>query len=221
MSEMILTEHNIEFFKRRVEKRGVDDCWLWKTKSIARYGSATANGKRVYATHIALFLDGRPQLQHDYALHTCDNKRCVNPRHLYWGSQKQNIFDAVRRGKGPPGYRRALHGTELKISKLSKLKVQAIRRFRRAGCSYREIAQEFAISQTTARNIIIGKTWAHVKPAVILIESKDDERRKLTEAKVKKIRACTTSCWTLAAKYGVSAMAIVRARKRKTWIWVK
>ena len=32
-----------------------------------------------------------------YALHTCDNSMCVNPDHLYWGSQKENVRDSYKR----------------------------------------------------------------------------------------------------------------------------
>lgn len=76
-------------------------CWLWVGSCDTRhYGQLRCvNGLR-YATHIAMELDGRPRpFPNACARHKCDNPNCVNPDHLEWGTQADNINDAKVRGR--------------------------------------------------------------------------------------------------------------------------
>ena len=89
----------------KVQVGDTDNCWPWTGKThrdgygeiqIRIVGGAK---KTLRATHIALWLEGQfvpPGMQ---ANHTCDNPPCVNPHHLYVGTQRQNIEDMVRRGR--------------------------------------------------------------------------------------------------------------------------
>lgn len=75
-------------------------CWLW-TGALAK-GRAFMNsghkGKAVHAARISWFLH-KGDFQSLYVLHHCDNAACVNPDHLYLGTQTQNVADGVRRGR--------------------------------------------------------------------------------------------------------------------------
>lgn len=87
-------------FWPKVDKRGPDECWPWTGKQNTQgYGRMG----RVIATHAALALVGssRPSLAHG-ACHTCDNPWCVNPAHLWWGTQAENTEDCIRKGRHPP-----------------------------------------------------------------------------------------------------------------------
>ncbi len=84
-------------------------CWLWAGSCDKRgYGqirAATRGPKSLrYATHVSLEIHGRQLKAGEGACHTCDNPPCVNPDHLFGGTQKQNIHDCIAKGRNskPP-----------------------------------------------------------------------------------------------------------------------
>jgi hypothetical protein len=88
------------FFSRVVKGPTDDDCWNWTGLFQTNGYPSLSRGRRNYvATHISLELDGRPRPPGMYALHTCDNPVCTNPRHLWWGTQRDNIRDAMTKGR--------------------------------------------------------------------------------------------------------------------------
>lgn len=76
-------------------------CWLWiGACDTHNYGQLRINKTCRYATHVSLELSGRPRPSPDHvARHKCDNSNCVNPDHLEWGTQKQNVADSIERGR--------------------------------------------------------------------------------------------------------------------------
>lgn len=87
-------------FNSHVLKRGIDKCWLWTGYTDPKgYGRIHSNG-RIYFTHrVALELAGIPVPGDKLVCHTCDNPTCVNPKHLYVGTHKDNAKDKVERGR--------------------------------------------------------------------------------------------------------------------------
>jgi hypothetical protein len=92
-----------------VAVRGEDECWLWQggtTKSgYGKLGSGGRGGKTLGA-HVIALTAVLPRPESLYALHTCDTKLCCNPKHLYWGTQTDNMQDAVARGQHFTPFRR-------------------------------------------------------------------------------------------------------------------
>jgi hypothetical protein len=101
---MKLTDKDIERFWSGVDRSGgPDDCWIWNGANDRNvYRQFWLNGRNVQATHIALALDGRPLRPGFDALHHCDNKPCCNPRHLYEGTDVDNVRDMYQRGRVHP-----------------------------------------------------------------------------------------------------------------------
>lgn len=82
-------------------KHGDDECWAWSGASNGiGYGVLTFHGVQRLATHLSLETDGRPRPSIEHvACHSCDNPPCTNPRHLWWGTEKQNMQDASEKGR--------------------------------------------------------------------------------------------------------------------------
>lgn len=84
--------------------------------------------------------------------HTCDNRACVNPKHLWLGTQADNLRDMV--GKG-----RSNRGEKHWNSKLTEGQVADMRKRRGEGMLIREIASKFNISRAQAQRVVTGERW--------------------------------------------------------------
>jgi hypothetical protein len=90
-------------------------------------------------------------------LHKCDVAQCVNPDHLYLGTQADNVRDMWDRGRARPGVSRgSVHG----MSKLDEVDVKAIRT---SGESGPAIARRYGISTTQVYDIRNRRSWTHIK----------------------------------------------------------
>jgi hypothetical protein len=94
-------------------------------------------------------------------LHKCGNPACVNPSHLYIGTQKENVRDAINAGTHcNPVYKG--FGESHSQAKLTEKDVREIRGLHRAGIGYRKIADRFNVDYTNIRRIIKKETWGHL-----------------------------------------------------------
>ena len=90
--------------------------------------------------------------------HRCDNPSCVNPKHLFLGSQSDNILDAVNKNRWRDGERSNL-------SKLTWPKVREIRRRYKGNARYnrgptqQELAEEYGVSRHGISMIVRHKSW--------------------------------------------------------------
>lgn len=107
------------------------------------YGRATVNGKTDYAhRHIYRLIKG--EISHGLDIcHSCDNRKCINPDHLFAGSRKENMADAVLKGRQAKGF--SLPQTKLSQEQKIKLLEMA-----KQGILYKSIAKEFGIGRQTA-----------------------------------------------------------------------
>lgn len=76
-------------------------CWLWTGSKMGKgYGKLYYQGKERGAHRVSLLLSKGGDLDGPLlAMHSCDTPLCVNPSHLSWGTQTDNMRDASRRGR--------------------------------------------------------------------------------------------------------------------------
>lgn len=147
-------------FWSRVIKNTPDKCWEWTgTKTKAGYGCIwigprkTGNNRRAH--RVSWEIAHNQKIPNDlYILHHCDNPLCVNPNHLFLGTQKDNSDDM--RSKGRAVYP---HDETHPFAKLNWAKVKEIRYKSSNGISQKELAKEYDVNKTTIWQVIHRKCW--------------------------------------------------------------
>ncbi len=145
---------DIERFWAQVDKSGL--CWLWTGGLTEKgYGRVWFQGKKRRAHRLAYFLiNGRisPGLNIN---HYCDVRNCVNPEHLWVGTQAENVQDAWAKGRGVmPRY----EDGEAPWSKLTNEQVAEIRAWKTVGgVKQRHIAKLYGVSEQLVSDVIKGR----------------------------------------------------------------
>ena len=151
-----------ERFGRKVDRRGPDECWPWKgSHTQLGYGQmrSSVNGKVDGAHRISYRLHVGEVVPGLDVMHSCDNPPCVNPAHLRLGTRKENIQDAVSKGRMSHGEQ---HGAANR--RFSKNTVSKIRKLYVSG-QYRmiDIARHFGVSQPAISQIVNGRTYGYIE----------------------------------------------------------
>lgn len=79
-------------------------CWEWTSSICSQtgYGKFLFNGKKDYGAHRASYILLVSEIPPgDWVLHHCDNRKCVNPDHLFLGNHTDNMRDAQAKGRKP------------------------------------------------------------------------------------------------------------------------
>lgn len=141
--------------KNRFEKRimKTDNCWEWKGHiSPYGYGKFSVNEREHWQAHrLSYFLYKGDIPSGMFVLHQCDNRSCVNPKHLRIGTQKENMADMHARGRfksSPKAGKR----------RLTLEKVNDIRKSYPTK-SIRVLAREFDVSRDVVAKVVKNKSW--------------------------------------------------------------
>lgn len=152
-----LTEY--ERFLKWTNVLGPNECWEWKgSRHQSRWHGQWRNGiGEIELAHRAAWRMMRGPIPTDmFVLHKCDNPICVNPSHLFLGSQSDNAKDMwAKRRANPKSSIGEKHGN----SKLTADLVRDIRSSKEAG---NVLAVRLGISNATICDIRKRRTWKHI-----------------------------------------------------------
>lgn len=155
------------FMEKVLKEPGPDGCWLWQGFIFPRgYGSFRyrRNGSnRAHRFAYEHFVGPIPKGL--FVLHRCDVRHCVNPDHLFLGTQKDNIADMLAKGRGPERVRQGFtlyQGADHPSAKLNDDAVREIRRLLSEGQTIAGLARKYGVSTPVIRSIMLNLTWKHV-----------------------------------------------------------
>lgn len=150
-------------FWSKVAKAGPDDCWLWTaTKNNKGYGMFTISaliGKEV-AHRVSYKLSKGPIPRGLFVCHECDTPACVNPKHLFLGTNRDNMRDMVakgRAGKGP-GFSGDTHPS----SKFTSNQITEMRKAYVGGQTATSLAEQFGMDRSAINDVLGGRSWKRI-----------------------------------------------------------
>jgi hypothetical protein len=144
-------DYSKKIFESNYKK--TDGCWEWKgvlkKDGYGKIGTKDTAHRRSYEYTYGIIPKGM------CVCHSCDNRKCVNPSHLFLGSLKDNMRDMVKKGRNATG-------SKIGTSKLTEEMVLEIRKMRIEGKEYQELCDNFGVCWETIAVICRNKQWKHV-----------------------------------------------------------
>lgn len=144
-------------------------CWQWTGATSSGYGIIhPACRVELWAHHVSYEIHSGKIPEGLYVLHHCDNRRCVNPAHLFLGTLADNNADRDRKGRQAKGNRAGFRvqppsGERNTHAKLTETDVREIRRLHteeKLNCGI--LARRFGVSPCSCQGIVRRKTWKHL-----------------------------------------------------------
>ena len=139
---------------------GPEACWPWKgNKNQKGYGRVMAGPQRhLRAPRVALALHSGPIPPGICACHHCDNPGCVNPAHIFRGTNQDNTADKIKKGRAR--YAEPRRGSSGNLSKLTEEIVSEVKKDPRP---LSQIAESYGVTYMAIYYIKKGITWRHIK----------------------------------------------------------
>jgi hypothetical protein len=139
----------------KVVKLGEDECWEWSGPIQPNgYGQTNYNYKRFYVHRVSYEIHFGKIPNGLLVCHKCDNRKCVNPNHLFLGTYLDNSHDMVRKGRAV---------NPVWAAKITRKDAEDLRELNKIGFCVEFLAERYSLDKSTIRNIIAGRIWKNQK----------------------------------------------------------
>lgn len=138
-------------------------CWLWTgAKTVLGYGQGKRKDKQPYV-HRMMWSTLYGEIPPGYVVcHACDNPSCVNPSHLFVGTQGDNMRDKQKKGRATGGCRGTQNGNSiLDPEKVRWIRAQHASRRGESGL-LDELASSAGVRKCAVWDVILRRSWRHV-----------------------------------------------------------
>lgn len=143
-----------KFWAKVPSNKDSNECWEWLgTKSSDGYAELKYKRKHIRANRIMWEMVNGQIPNGMIICHRCDNPACVNPHHLFLGTQMDNMHDKIAKGRHSYGENHKLH--KLTIRQVKQIRKQVSERT----ATMSQIARNMNVSLTTISSIVHEKTW--------------------------------------------------------------
>jgi hypothetical protein len=143
-----------------------DGCWLWTGRfNNMGYGKICSGDGEQYAHRVSWALANGSVPAGLFVCHRCDNPACINPDHLFLGTQKDNMQDCKDKGRfnSPKRMASVRKGTSINTNKLTEDDVRDVRKKIAEGWSLSSIGVMFGVSVSAIWTIRHGRSWVWLK----------------------------------------------------------
>lgn len=216
------SEKTLRLFWAKVDKsRGEDACWIWLASTRAGYGRMAVN-RRLWCAHRMSYVihigEISPEL---HVCHHCDNPPCVNPRHLFLGTDADNAYDRVKKN-------RQAKGETAGGAKTTNAVISAVVSEYKAGARISTLMAKYNLTRRQIQGVTRGLHWQSITAAntPLLEHPITGERNhacKLSDEQIDEIKRAqgNTSVKLLTIRFGVGRSHIYNIwsghrRSRKT-----
>ena len=167
-------------FWAKVSKVGNGGCWIWTGATTSGYGRIKVDGRVRGAHRLSWEMGNGDRVPSGkFVCHSCDNRKCVRPGHLFLSDHQGNMRDAAekRRLRGNRRGGPSRPGQENSQARLRSFEVWAILDLLALGFAERGLAREFAVSLTTIKYIRSGRRWGSVLAAFRALDRAPKDRQ--------------------------------------------
>lgn len=154
-----LERSDVARFWPKVSVAGSTECWEWTAGRFrAGYGAFQVAGRAVKAHRVAYFLATGTDPTDDLVCHSCDNRPCCNPAHMFIGDHLANRMDCAAKGR-----MNSPKGSRAFGCRLIEADVIAIRAAYETGTVRQAtLAAKYGVSKMTISSVITGTNWKHL-----------------------------------------------------------